>query len=211
MIRSLRPLLLAAMALVPLGGCGGQVVPDALSTDASSDGAVDSPADSPLADLYTCSAQNDCVLAANGCCGGPCGMPTLASYTAVNRRHTAEFAKITCTDPAPMCPGCMMQENPNLLARCTPSGCAGVDLRVDRLSACAADTDCRLRYAGCCESCAGPGGSLTAVRKDSEDELHKTTCDSSTPACPPCVPSYPAGAAALCDPTTRHCVVVLPK
>jgi hypothetical protein len=208
-IRSL--VALSSLGWLTLGGCGARVSPGE-AADATTDTTVDTSLE-VATDIYSCSAQNDCVLAPDGCCGGPCGMPELKDYTAVNRRHTTDFAKITCppTDAPSTCPGCVLYPNPNLFARCTPSGCVGVDLRTDSLSGCSTDADCRIRYPGCCESCGGPPTSLMALRKDAEGELLKTICDASGTPCPPCVPSYPAGASAMCDPGTRHCVVLLPK
>jgi len=196
-----------------LAACGGRYLPeepDETTDSALTDSGTDSGVDTSV-DLSSCSAQNDCVLAPNGCCGGPCGIPELEHFTAVNRKRTADFAKITCTDPLPTCPGCVSFPNNNLFARCMPTGCKGVDLRTDSLSSCSTDADCRLRYGGCCEECAGPTTSLVAMRKDGEDEFLRTTCLAMGIPCPPCVPSYPAGASARCDPTTKHCVVILPK
>ena len=194
-----------------LSACGARVSPDATPSDATTLDAIVDTGLEVSTDIFTCSAQNECVLAPNGCCGGPCGMPRLSDYTAVNRKHTADFAKITCTDPTPTCPGCVSYPNRYLFARCLTGKCMGEDLRDDALSHCTADSDCKLRYPGCCESCGGPSSELIAMRKDAEEEWGRTTCESPGLPCPPCVPSYPTGASAKCDPTLGHCYVVLPK
>ncbi|GMV18052.1 MAG: hypothetical protein HS104_25395 [Polyangiaceae bacterium] len=148
-----------------------------------------------------CKDPGTCQLLPTNCCGY-CGPAPLSGFEAVNESHVQDYTAQTCADPQ-ACPDCITFEEPNYLALCRNGTCTEVDLRLDALSACSGDGDCRLRYgAGCCESCGGMG--LVALNKDAK--LGAEVCSPFAGACPPCVPPpYPSTALAVCQ--AGHCVV----
>jgi len=148
-------------------------------------------------DWGACAGPGACVPVLKGCCG-PCGMPELDSFAGVNAAHVAAFKAETCPVPMP-CPKCPTMENPNIAARCVNSRCEAFDVRkVPDYSACAFDSDCRLRGGlTCCERCSSDGP-WVAVNVSSEPALKGALCIPNT-ACPPCIPVPPAGMRAICS------------
>jgi hypothetical protein len=195
-----------------VGDEGGDATSDA-SPDAVTDAAVDSADVSPFdgrpdaPDYTACAAPGDCTLVTPACCQ-ECGSPPLSSFASVRRDSTGAFHDAVCPVPTP-CPKCASYTDPNYTAVCRASRCLGVDLRTDVDSTCASDADCVLRFPGCCESCAGDPTQLLAVAKAGLAEYQQQLCGPSAPACPPCVPTYPAKAFARCEPTSKHCQVLL--
>jgi len=189
-------------------GCGGTVV-EGTPSDASVDtGKVDAPpADTSRFDR--CDGAAQCQLATTGCCG-KCGEAVLTDFDAIARDQYDAHFRVVCPEPLP-CPKCATLMTPNLLAFCRSERCVGIDVRADVLSECTKDDDCRLRAGnGCCENCAvAELSALIAVSKSKGGELEAQVCDPLAGACPPCVPVYPAGVAATCDPATRHCRVTV--
>jgi len=148
-----------------------------------------------------CDQPGTCLLAPTNCCGY-CGPAPLSGYLAVNEKHYQDVQNQLCADPM-ACPDCISYEEPNYLALCRVDQCAAVDLRTDILSACADDTDCRLRWGtSCCESCGG--SSLVAYNQKAN--LESEVCQPFGGACPPCMPPpYPSTASAVCE--AGHCKV----
>lgn len=208
-----------ALALV-LAACGGKTDFFDDGGDATADAPLDT-ADAPsdvtdavvfdgrpdAPDYTSCAAPGDCTLVTPGCCQ-ECGSPPLSSFASVRRDSTNAFHDAVCPVPTP-CPKCASMTDPNYTAVCRGSRCLGVDLRTDVDSKCATDADCVLRFPGCCESCAGDPTQLLAVAKAGLAEYQQQLCGLSPPACPPCVPTYPAKAFARCEPTSKHCQVLL--
>ncbi|HVU05155.1 MAG TPA: BPTI/Kunitz domain-containing protein [Polyangiaceae bacterium] len=151
-----------------------------------------------------CSANSDCTLSANTCCG-VCGAPELADVDAVNGARVDEHFRAVCPKPVP-CPKCGTAENPNLLATCTGGACRAVDVRNEHLAACRANSDCRLRVTGCCE-CGGSTASaaLIAIAVTEEAAYAALVCDPGT-GCPACAPVYPKDVEAYCA-SDGHCDV----
>jgi hypothetical protein len=155
-----------------------------------------------------CSGSGTCTVAGRGCCGG-CGRPTLDDVDAVNADPAmmAAHRGETCSDPNPVCPACPTMPEPNLVAMCVSGQCSKLDLRTDPVSSCRVDDDCMLRTAPCCEPCVVAPGDLVAISKQAASSYQAGIC---TPAqaCPACVPQYPAGYGAICNPA-GHCEVAI--
>ncbi|MFO0555712.1 MAG: hypothetical protein U0271_45470 [Polyangiaceae bacterium] len=153
-------------------------------------------------DWASCTLTSQCVLRANTCCG-TCGEPTLADVDAVNSDKVDAHQQEVCPNPVP-CPDCISLVNPDLLATCTEGTCTAIDVRKDAVSACTADTDCRLRTQGCCE-CGGSTAEedLIAVRVDAASDFAALACDPEV-GCPACEPMYPTSVEAFCA-DDGHC------
>lgn len=155
----------------------------------------------PPPDWAACDANSQCVLAAASCCG-VCGEPTLADVDGVHRDRLDAHFDAVCPDPVP-CPKCATTNNPDLFATCRAGSCVALDLTTEAASACAADSDCRVRTTGCCE-CGGSTAEadLIAVAITAEQDYASLVCDPST-SCPACQPIYPDDIEAWCD--DGHC------
>jgi Fe-S cluster biogenesis protein NfuA len=206
--------LLALVMSLTLVACGGktELGPDDASVDALADSSGDAIGDAKpdvadAADFTSCGKAGDCLLAITGCCA-ECGTAPLTSYAAIRRDASNAYRDAVCPVPTP-CPKCMTNVDPAFTAVCRGARCQAVDLRTDAMSACTKDSDCTLRFPGCCESCGGDASTLLAVSKAGTGEYQQQICETPAPACPPCIPVYPDKAFAACDPTTKHCVVRL--
>ena len=125
-----------------------------------------------------------------------------------------EFAR-TCadvTEVAPLqvgvgaCPGCARQVNGNVQAFCVTGKCAVVDVRTDAISTCTKDEDCVLRYATCCQSCAGGTiDSVVSIRGDRAADLTAQLCEG-TESCDKCLPTFPPSTRSKCN-AKGHCEV----
>ena len=153
-----------------------------------------------------CTANSECSLAIDNCCG-PCGRPTLDDYDAILSSRSVEHARRVCPDPGSVpCPGCASMDNPNLGAACEGGTCVGYDVRQRSLSSCTSDGDCRLRTRDCCECGGGTDfGSLIALRVDGETSYQTLACEPDS-ACPECAPIYPTEFEAFCA-DDGHCDV----
>ena len=150
-----------------------------------------------------CKGPAECTLFATNCCGGYCVETPLSGWIPVATESLGVVQNQYCSDPV-ACPDCIEFEHANYLAVCRNDKCTAIDLRKDSISACSADSDCRLRFGtGCCESCAGQSAQLVAV--STKAQLENEVC-AGPGACPPCVPpAYPKEAKATC--LTGHCQV----
>lgn len=152
-----------------------------------------------------CDGPGQCVALTTGCCP-PCGKPTLASVTGVNRARQSEFRADTCTDVDPVCPKCATGTEPNLVAFCTSGRCTALDVRQSELSACTSNGDCMLREPDCCVSCQPQASNLIAIATAHAADYSAAICGPGQ-ACAACAPIYPAGYAAECS-VNGHCIVV---
>lgn len=146
-----------------------------------------------------CEHSYECVLRVPGCCG-VCGQPTLADVEPINDAMSADFFEATCDEEEPICPDCAEMANPNLFAFCEAGQCAEADVMTEAWNQCQINEDCVLRVGtDCCESCTlGSYDDLIAVPVGSSG-LGERVCDDEPAPCPPCAPTYPAEAAAICD------------
>lgn len=214
------------VAVVVIAGCSS--VEPAAATDASADSAAledvadtlatldtldTTPADS--GDHTSCSGPGTCYLVpklrTDSCCPTNCGVLGKDDSEAIARGRDKDYRKATCGDKVATCDACVSQVSPGLLGACVSGSCAVVELNNSTYSACANDSDCELRFPGCCESCSGETSQLLALSKTARAAFLSETCPPGGGApCPPCVPSYPAGYKAVCDATTKHCKVQAP-
>ena len=151
-----------------------------------------------------CDLTSECTLASDGCCD-VCSVPTLADVDAVNAaRLDAHFAEV-CPVPVP-CPRCATRPNPELVATCDGGTCRALDVGALAITACTADSDCRLRTTACCE-CGGDTDpwALIAVATTGEGAYAALVCDPGV-ACQECLPQYPDTVEAFCD-LDHHCAV----
>ncbi len=158
----------------------------------------------PATSWDDCTGPGQCVALQTGCCG-VCGAPTLADVTGVNAERIERFRADTCRDPDPVCPECASMDEPNLVAFCVAEECTAIDVRLDELSACTADSDCMLRDPACCESCRPVPETLVALATAHALEYRLAICPPDA-ACPACWPIYPAGWEAVCG-ADGHCAV----
>ena len=210
------------LIMIALGaaGCSAQVregaTPDAGTLDAGTAdagtldaGTLDAGTFDAGQDLVTCAGPGTCTLVSRACCGVG-GQPAAGDRVGLRWDRTEAYRTSVCggTGPVP-CPACATMENPHLTATCRASACTAIDVRTDQTSACTNDADCMLRYGtGCCEPCGTDLASrLTAFRRDALRTVVR--CLPNEGACPPCVPTYPANARAVCNARTGHCEVSL--
>ena len=163
------------------------------------------PGDSGVPGFASCATAGECVALVPGCCG-TCGVPTLSDVVGVNSSREAAFKTTTCTDPNPACPKCAETPEPNLIAICQSDQCTPIDVRLDSISNCLTDDDCRIRYPECCESCEVQSDSVIAIAKRYEGLFVAEVCRPGQ-SCPLCEPAYPEGASAMCA-ENGHCRVV---
>jgi len=105
------------------------------------------------------------------------------------------------------CPACATQLDGNYQAVCENGTCAVLDIRTSKLAECSGPTDCVLRYASCCQPCAGGAvANVVSIRTGREADLAGLLCDG-TEKCDKCLPTFPPGLSATCNTTTRHCQV----
>lgn len=202
--------LVGALAIVV--ACGGAKATslDDMDGGVSDGGAADAANDGAprprFEDLVTCSAPGQCVLGAKGCCGLGCQPDD--QLVAFRRGEDQDVIAATCDQTGPVaCPKCARQLPGYLQAFCTAGTCAVTDLRKDAISACTRDEDCVLRYGTCCQPCDGGSiESLVAIRSGAEGELERQIC-AGTEACDKCLPAFPDGARARCNPTSKHCEI----
>lgn len=179
--------------------------PDAtdISTD-DADVSEDPGEEETVVDFTVCTVPSECVFAIIDCCG-PCGEPSLSDYDAINAEYLDEHHAVVCTDPDPICPGCAVMPNPELITTCDATGhCLGLDTGAEDLSLCTVDEDCRIRARDCCECGASMSyDNLIAIRTDAEAEYSDLVCDPDT-GCFECAPEYPGDVQAVCD-DDGHC------
>jgi hypothetical protein len=206
-----------AVAVVPAAGCydGGSSSPGDAVEDTAADPAGDDivadpdvPAD-PGADEdagpdgSACAVPSECVLAIVDCCG-PCGLPALADYDAVNEEFVDEHFAAVCTDPDPICPACGVFPNPELMATCEAGRCTGVDIGAEDITRCTDGSECRVRAAECCECGASMSpDNLVAIRADAVMDYTALLCDPDQ-GCLECMPVYPVDVQARCG-EDGHC------
>ncbi len=152
-----------------------------------------------------CTAAGQCSLALNGCCA-PCGTPKLTDYTPIESKLAEAFRKKVCPDPSAVpCPRCATSVDKSLMAWCIGGACTAIDVRKDAVAECAVDGDCALRTSECCE-CGGDTANPIAIAVKKLSAYTDKVCAPGTP-CADCAPTYPSSLKAVCDPTTKHCVV----
>jgi hypothetical protein len=187
--------LLAGLSLISVAGCGSVV-----GTPGGSGGGGGG-----ASTWAACTAPGQCQLAAKGCCG-TCGTPAITDVNGVNINEGAAYQADNCPGPIPPCPACVSQINPELAAFCVAKTCTPIDVRSDDVSACSTDADCRLRYSGCCESCADAAPSLVIALSQSGAATYQSQVCAPDQACDKCAPLYPASMTAVCA-ASKHCVV----
>lgn len=198
--------LLAGFSLIAVAGCGSVV-----GTPGGSGGGagvtttgtgLDTGGSSPWA---ACTAPGQCELSAKGCCG-TCGTPTINDVNGVNRSQESAYQMANCPQPLP-CPGCASMINPDLAAFCVQDSCEAIDVRGDAVSACATDADCRLRYSGCCESCATAFADQVIALSQSGASVYTSQVCAPSQGCDKCLAAYPSSVKAVCA-ASKHCAVV---
>jgi hypothetical protein len=199
---------LGALMLVACGGSIANGDAGAGIDGGNADGGVIRVDGGPAPDYASCSAPGLCELVPLTCCG-KCGVPALSDMYGVNIDRASAYRDVVCKGGTVPCPDCITMEDPNLAAVCRQGTCRAVDVRSDAMSACKDDTDCTLRAGStCCEACGLVDASgLVALSASGAAELQKNICHPNDGACPPCVPQYPPGWSAKCDPQTKHCAV----
>jgi hypothetical protein len=151
------------------------------------------------ADWSACSGPGQCIVVTTGCCT-PCNVPQLSGVAGVNAKATAGFRAVTCPVPT-SCPGCGLDPNPSLGARCVAGHCEAFDVRqVPEYSACSVNEECRMRKGlDCCECGTAP---WTAVSVKGASALDAAMCAPGT-VCNDCAPVPPAGVIVGC--ISGHC------
>lgn len=175
---------------LPVLGCGGNVTE-------SNQGNNEDP--------NSCKAPGECVLTVNGCCAW-CGQTKLSEVESLSRDAAEKcLSTSVCTDcstplPVPATPPAAYS------AFCVNQKCETVDIRAHALSSCVQDTDCVLRYTGCCERCDGEFPSQLIALNKSQTKQYETEVCSASEHCTSCSVGYPKGWTAICR-QDHHCVV----
>jgi hypothetical protein len=175
--------------------CGdGGVVADASMPDAATPDAGGAP------DWAACTDQGQCSLNPVGCCA-VCGAPTITDVAAVRMGREEDHYDEVCPTPPPVgCPRCPAFDVPELVPTCAAGQCKVVDVRMEALTACAVDAECRIRSTSCCE-CGGDERYI-AVSTTSSETYESLVCPADT-ACAECLPVYPDTVVARC--VAGHC------
>jgi hypothetical protein len=169
--------------------------PDASAPDA---GAGDAGGGS---DWAACTDQGQCSVNPVGCCA-VCGAPTLADVVGVRIGREDQHYTEVCPVPEP-CPRCPTFDAPELVPTCQAGQCKVVDVRMQAVTACTMDSECRIRTTSCCE-CGGDERYI-AVSTTSTETYESLVCPMGT-ACPECLPMYPDTVVARC--VAGHCEAV---
>jgi hypothetical protein len=198
--RRMRYVTTFTLAFAVAVACGG--------TTATGDGGADASGDAAPLDLTSCSVPGECDIRPKSCCG-MCGAPTPSDMISINWQKGSLYSSAACPGGA-ACPACFSEPDPNLAPVCRSKACKAVDVRADdALSACKTDTDCRLRFSGCCEFCSsGSAMKLIALSTAGAAEYGANQCHPDATGCPKCAVIYPPDRAARCNPTTLHCEVI---
>ncbi len=141
--------------------------------------------------MAACARPTDCMVVPRTCCGS-CGAATVSDSVAISRAWAATH-RYPCTAGAG-CPDCSRRADPTLLATCRAGRCRVFPLARSPLVRCAAESDCGLRAAGCCECGATE---FVALRRDRFSAYAQLVCDG-TAACGACSAQPPGAIAALC-------------
>jgi hypothetical protein len=157
----------------------------------------------------SCKVNSDCVVAGGGCCG-LCDSPGLTAHDVIayNRAYGAEIQQCDGRDIA--CAPCALPEPGQgalqyLVPLCEAQQCVVEDIRASSVTACKADTDCRLRNGtSCCQSCSSENP--VAVRVDGSFE--KLVCGDEPAICPDCAALPSEIHVAVCG-ASGHCEVAL--
>ena len=102
------------------------------------------------------------MLVHKGCCDYCDAMP-LDVFTVANQDHQDDVIRVACEAGA-ACSCGVPYVDPHFVAVCRFDRCEAADVRNDAISACAADSDCRLRWGlGTSEPCADQGSPPAAT------------------------------------------------
>lgn len=199
--------LLTCLPLLFLG-CGSRVLDTGETPDATTDATTDAPStDAPPSETTdaggfgACTGPGQCTVVPQSCCGS-CGAATSTDMIGVATDRASAYRSFVCEGAG--CPTCYREQDPFLQAFCKAGACTAVDLHESPLTDCTADSDCRLRYAPCCEPCGAPTSPLIALPVSQLSAYRALVCAPDT-ACPKCATSYPPSAKAVCN--KGHCDV----
>lgn len=144
-----------------------------------------------------CDAPSDCVVVPVSCCGS-CGRATPTDFTAIAREREGEYrGREECATVS--CPACEAPPLPQLIATCDAGRCVAIDLGTTAITACTRSEMCTLGVTASCCPCGDiPEHELFAYSASQAGALRELLCPGDF-VCPPCVPFFPAGAAAVCD------------
>ncbi len=141
-----------------------------------------------------CVLPSDCVRRANDCCAF--GGPTVAAYSAIHTDELEAFTEWQACGDMFACPPGLPVPQPYILATCQAGMCGLVDVREEAFTACADDSECRIRTNDCCECGGGTEGEdLVAVSGGGIEDL---VCDPGAIGCPECGAVYPDDVRAVC-------------
>ena len=152
-------------------------------------------------DPTSCRSDNECMLAANACCG-PCEPYDASAVTAINRNYAVDFHAQHCPSGG-TCGQCAPSDSlaatgKFLRAECQASKCVTVDVRTTAITECAGPADCVLRDGvDCCADCNGEG--WVAVSKNAE------LCSGQSVACPKCLSAPSLYMGSGCNVSTGRC------
>lgn len=167
-----------------------------------------------------CNEASDCMITGTGCCGiCDSSSITLNDLLAYNRTYAGALQCGLALDaaaggsaaagaaPPIACAPCAATGQGTLkyfVPQCVAGQCMVEDLRTSAVTACKADSDCKLRHgSNCCEGCSI--GDVISVRNDGSFE--KLVCGNRPIACTACVPP-PTSAIPVCLPD-NHCGVAI--
>ena len=137
------------------------------------------PKDAGPDEWYSCTKNEDCVLAFEGrCCPTSCDPVGFDGYTAVSAKYKAQFvAHEKCAEvKCPTCPPPFLgnpRNDANFFPLCKSKRCVAVNLRESPYSQCKTTRDCKMRFGiGCCEGC----GDKDLVVYNPASTLEADTC-----------------------------------
>jgi hypothetical protein len=193
-----------------IAACGGTTVVDpgtggsaTTSSGTGGDGGSGTGSATGTGGGSSCDGPGQCTLTYPGCCP-TCGTPAPDDLVAVALDELDAFHQAQCPSPEP-CPDCISCTNGEIFAYCDAGSCQGGHVDDFDLRSCTDDGDCRLRWgADCYEPCGGIAecDGLTAMNVNAGSTLADLVCDPDAPPPPPCQPTYPDNAVALCNAGT---------
>jgi hypothetical protein len=151
-----------------------------------------------------CAVNGDCVLSPSTCCG-TCGKPDLADVVALNRDEVSDRRDDVC-EGVWTCPECATQNEPSLIATCSATHCRALDVRLDGVSLCNLDSECRLRVPECCECGANVAASHLIVINGARVGEYMALVCAPHQACSACAPVYPNSVEPFCA-ESGHCAL----
>jgi hypothetical protein len=149
---------------------------------------------------------SECRLAQLTCCESCFDLRAEDVVSIARDERMRFFDEVACPGGMDCIRRCEPATNASLIAMCSASTCAVVDIENDpRLAGCTTDADCSVRVPDCCECGASVERSnLIALNATGMAEIASIACDPDS-TCATCAPVYPSDVEAVCHSDLGLC------